>query len=298
MGPVQGFLVFNSFGRGLAGLGSGAARLAGGMMESGMQSVLAAGDMVSFGMSRLDNILGGDLRYAPRSVLGAAAQMHGIETTALNVIGGAVTGTVQALLLQPLRAAYRQDAYLFGESIPAALQATAPFARFARIAEAGVAGAGLEGMRALPGDAGHFGAGSVTPGGTGTALSGHGGKLRDDGYFIVPQATSITLPRPDISILDKTGKYIEKGDWEGLANLARRDPRVAKDLDGMATWLPGAKVPAYTLFEPDAGINLFSNSHSVRRPTPLQEILEPGLGCIQWAACTNFLPYSKYDLKP
>jgi hypothetical protein len=263
------------------------------MVEGGMQSVLATGDMVSFGMSQLDNIAGGNLRYAPHSVPGAAVQMQGMGTTALNVIGGVVTGTVQALL-QPLSAAYRQDAYLLGESLPGALLAAAPFARLAGIAEAGAAAARLDSLRALPGDAGHFAAKSITPGGTGTALSGHGGKFLDDGYFIVPQATSITLPRPDISILDRTGIYIEKGDWEGLARLANRDPRVARDIDGMTTWLPGAKVPAYTLFEPDEGINLLSNSHSVYRPTPLQKILEPGLGCVQWAACTNFLPYRRY----
>ncbi|MDB5838576.1 MAG: rane protein of unknown function, partial [Herminiimonas sp.] len=293
MGPVDGFLAFNSFGRGLGGLGAGTARQVAGVAEGGMQAVLAVGDMVSFGMSHLDNMLGGNLRYAPHSGLGAATQMHGVGTTALNVLNGVITGTVQALM-QPLSAAYRHDAYLFGESIPGALLAGAQFSRLANLSAAGIARARPDSLRALPGDAGHFGAKSVTPGGTGTALSGHGGKFLDDGYFVVPAGTSITLPRPDISILDRTGLIIEKGDWEGLARLAKRDPRVAKDIDGMTTWLPGAKVPAYTLFEPDAGINLLSNSHSVYRPTPLQKILEPGLGYIQWAACTNFLSYTKY----
>ena len=147
--------------------------------------------------------------------------------------------------------------------------------------------------RALPGEAGHFGANTVTPGGTGTALTGHGGKFVDSPSFVVPEGSAVTLPRPNISILDRTGQYIEKGDWEGLAALAKTNPRVARDIEGMTTWLPGAKVPGYTLFPPDKGINLFSRSHSVYQPTPLQQILEPNLGCVQWAACTSFLPYTK-----
>lgn len=147
--------------------------------------------------------------------------------------------------------------------------------------------------RALPGDAGHFGANTVSPGGTGTALTGHGGKFQDSPSFVVPEGSAVTLPRADISILDRTGQYIEKGDWEGLAALAKVNPRVANDIEGMTSWLPGAEVPGYTLFPPDKAINLFSQSHSVYQPTPLQQILEPNLGCVQWAACTSFLPYPK-----
>lgn len=109
----------------------------------------------------------------------------------------------------------------------------------------------------------------------------------------MPEGTAITLPRQDIRILDRTGQYIEKGDWEGLANLAKVDQRVARDLEGMTTWLPGAKVPEYTLFAPDNRINLFSNSRTVNQPTPLSEILEPNQGCIQWGVCTEFLNFNK-----
>jgi hypothetical protein len=115
----------------------------------------------------------------------------------------------------------------------------------------------------------------------------------DDGFTVVPEGTAITLPRQDIRILDRTGQYIEKGDWEGLANLAKVDQRVARDLEGMTTWLPGAKVPEYTLFAPDNRINLFSNSRTVNQPTPLSEILEPNQGCIQWGVCTEFLNFNK-----
>jgi filamentous hemagglutinin len=147
-------------------------------------------------------------------------------------------------------------------------------------------------VRSLPGSVGHFGAKDVLPGGTGTALTGHGGKFADDGVFIVPEGTAVTLPRPGIQILDRTGQYIERGDWQGLAALASRDPRVARDIEGMASWLPGSEIPSYTLFAPDKKITLFSNSHSVYKPTLLKEIIEPNMGCIQWAVCTEFLPFN------
>lgn len=156
-----------------------------------------------------------------------------------------------------------------------------------RLGEAGLNAA--SGLRALPGQAGHAGAARILPGGTGTALTGHGGKFSGQHSFIVPEGTAITLPRPDISILDRTGQFIEKGDWAGLAALGRVNPRVALDLEGMTTWLPGTRVPGYTLFPPDRVINLYSASQSVARPTLLKNILEPGMGCVQWAACTQFI---------
>jgi hypothetical protein len=151
--------------------------------------------------------------------------------------------------------------------------------------------------RGLPSNEGHSSAGQVQPGGTGTAVSGHGAKFKDALNVIVPEGTAVTLPRPDIRILDITGQYIERGDWEGLAELAGTDSRlgrrVARDLEGMTTWLPGSEVPGYTLFPPDARVNLFENSRSVVRPTPLGDILEPHMGCVQWAVCTEFLNFDK-----
>ncbi len=145
----------------------------------------------------------------------------------------------------------------------------------------------------VPSNGGHFLAGSITEGGTGTALAGHGAKFSEDTSFVVPKGTAITLPRANINILDRTGQYIESGDWEGLGKLAQTNPRVANDIDGMTTWLSGARVPAYTLFPPDWRINLFSNSISVSKPTSLKQILEANRGCIQWAACTEHLNFNK-----
>ena len=79
--------------------------------------------------------------------------------------------------------------------------------------------------------------------------------------------------------------------WDGLGALASRHPRVARDIEGMASWLFGSEVPSYTLFAPDKQITLFSKSQSVYKPTLLKDILEPNMGSVQWAACTEFLPF-------
>jgi len=145
--------------------------------------------------------------------------------------------------------------------------------------------------RALPGQQGHFGAQEVLPGGTGEALAGHGALFQGDGMITVPEGTFVTLPRQDIRILDVTGRHIESGDWEGLYQLASQNARVERDIIGMASYLPGSEIPAYTLFRPDEKLIIFQNSHSVSSPTNLNQILKPNMGCVQWAACTEFLKF-------
>ncbi|WP_157496560.1 putative adhesin [Hahella ganghwensis] len=139
-------------------------------------------------------------------------------------------------------------------------------------------------------ESGHSFANTVTEGGTGRALAGHGTFFTPDGNIIVPEGTSITLPKPGISILDKTGRYIENGDWVGLGNAARNNERVARDIEGMATWLPGAEIPNYTLSKP-TDLNIYSRSTSTAKATNLDKILSPDMGCVDWAACTAFFEY-------
>ncbi|MGI4935820.1 MAG: putative adhesin [Janthinobacterium lividum] len=300
IGAVDRFFTFNPMGRTLKGAGLGSVAVLGSMFAGLQQSVLAAGDLVSAGLSALDRAAGGTLAYDPVSELGQSLASQGLANTGLEVAGGFLRNTVGALTA-PLNAAYLHDAQRLGESLPAALLAATsltPLNAFhgagTTMGSASLAVLEQGAVRALPGPTGHFLAESITPGGSGTALSGHGGRFRGDTTFVVPQGTSITLPRPNISILDTTGVYIESGQWDKLAAAARRDPRIADDILGMTTWLPGARVPAYTLFEPDSGINLLGNSHSVIWPTPLRQLLEPNLGNVQWAACTSFLPYDKW----
>ncbi len=136
---------------------------------------------------------------------------------------------------------------------------------------------------------GHEFAAKVTPGGTGTAFVGHGQYVYGSGNVIVPSGTSITLPRENIRILDETGRYIEAGDWDGLAKAASQNPRIAKDIEGMATWLPGSTVPNYRLRAPtNPPLQILQNSTSVNSSTFLVQLLKQNMGCVQWAACTQF----------
>jgi filamentous hemagglutinin len=126
--------------------------------------------------------------------------------------------------------------------------------------------------------------------GSGTALAGHGFRSPGAGTLFVPEGTAITVPRDGIRILDTTGQLIERGDWDALASAARRNPRIANDIEGMTTWLPGAEVPNYTLAAPSGqgGLTIYKNSTTVEFKTPLSDLLDQDMGCVQWAACTEF----------
>lgn len=107
----------------------------------------------------------------------------------------------------------------------------------------------------------------------------------------MPDGTYITLPRLGINILDETGRFIELGDWAGLAQAAKINPRLAGDIEGMATYLPRAEIPNYTLSAPAArgpALHIDGNSTTVEFSTPLEKLLQFGMGCVQWAACTTF----------
>ncbi len=123
----------------------------------------------------------------------------------------------------------------------------------------------------------------VLEGGSGTSYAGHGAYRFGAGEVVVPNGTAITLPREGISILDRTGQYIERGDWSGLAQLAKTNPRIANDIEGMATYLPGARIPNYTLSSPN-GLVIYQNSATVGARTPLFDLMQPNMGCVQWAA--------------
>jgi hypothetical protein len=136
IGAVEGFLTFNPLGRAIVGVGDGLKNTFTGLVESGKQTVLTVNDAINYGLSRLDNALGGDFAYAPQSTLGRSVQVQGAGNTALNVVGGLVQGTV-GTALQPINALYRQDAQMFGESLPGAALMAAPLLRAGTVAEIG-----------------------------------------------------------------------------------------------------------------------------------------------------------------
>ncbi len=135
-------------------------------------------------------------------------------------------------------------------------------------------------------NAGHGYAASVTPGGKGTVLAGHGGSKFGD-KMIIPEGVSITMPRDGIKISDMTGKLLESGNVDDIIKAASNNPRVASDLEGWVTYLPGTEIPDYIL-KPPTNLNILENSVTVNTSTYLSQMVNAGQGNVIWAACTEF----------
>jgi len=114
--------------------------------------------------------------------------------------------------------------------------------------------------------------------------------LLDDGILtIVPEGTTITLPRPGHKILDDTGQLMENGEWEKLGDLANQLPDFADDISGMTSWLPGSHIPNLTLMAPTSPrLTIYKNSISTFNDIKLDSLLKPHAGCVTWAACHEF----------
>jgi hypothetical protein len=130
---------------------------------------------------------------------------------------------------------------------------------------------------------------SILEGGTGRALAGHG-EYRYGTFpkeVIVPDGTSISVwTQSDVKIPDKIGQLIEQGEYDELSRLFANEPMIAERLTGAQTYLPGSSVPNYTLKTPD-NLTIMSNSRTVGEATPLSDLLAPGQGNLDWAACTS-----------
>lgn len=124
-------------------------------------------------------------------------------------------------------------------------------------------------------------AASVLDGGTGRALSGHGGHVSGTGQVTIPEGTTLTTwTKHGGTITDELGQMIERGEYAQIA--ARRD--LAPIIEGAASHLPGARIPNYTLFPPK-GLTVLRRSMTVDSPTPLSKLLTSGQGHLDWAAC-------------
>ncbi|MDQ6788071.1 MAG: FG-GAP-like repeat-containing protein [Acidobacteriota bacterium] len=122
---------------------------------------------------------------------------------------------------------------------------------------------------------------SVTEGGTGRAFAGHGEFRYGSGTTTVPPGTSITFwTEEGMGIPDAMGKLIETGDYDAII----QNPAFAARMEGAVTHLPGAEIPNFTLKAPN-GLNIMSNSLVVEDATTLSDLLNPGMGQMDWAAC-------------
>jgi RHS repeat-associated protein len=114
-------------------------------------------------------------------------------------------------------------------------------------------------------------------------LSGHGGLLVGDSSPVttVPQGTSFTVwTEHGNTISDALGNAIETG-----RNITLNEfPEAA----GARSYLPGSVVPDYTLAPPfNPTLNILGNPTTVATPTPLSQLLQPGMGNVNWAACLS-----------
>jgi filamentous hemagglutinin len=141
---------------------------------------------------------------------------------------------------------------------------------------------------------------------SGQALAGHGvmdGSAASTQY-VSPPGTSVISPRPGIAIADSTGQILEQVTsveqlettlTTGVApNGQVLTPRNYSDLAGYQVTAPGETGYNYTLLSPrfqNKPLNIFGNSTTSSVPTQLSDFLEPNMGCVFWAACTQGVPH-------
>lgn len=106
-------------------------------------------------------------------------------------------------------------------------------------------------------------------------LSGHGEFL--GGELTVPEGTSVSVwTQHGGTISDALGNAIETG-----GNISIEE---FPEIEGARTYLPGSTMPNYTL-SPPTGLNIMGNPTTVTMPTQLSNLVRPGMGNVNWAAC-------------
>jgi hypothetical protein len=109
-------------------------------------------------------------------------------------------------------------------------------------------------------------------------LSGHGAYNPSSGTTVIPKGTSLTVwTKHGNTILDELGQAIETGSEITYSQFGN-------DIVGATSYLPGAKVPNYTLF-PGEGLNIMGNPTTVDMARNLSQLLSPNMGNVNWAAC-------------
>jgi hypothetical protein len=169
--------------------------------------------------------------------------------------------------------------WVLGESAVSAIPAEKIFA---------VGGAFLKGRKLEKYFAPNRGLGSgpirLSEGGTGRAFAGHGVEEGFNGGFgsvVVPEGTTIMIPGTrGVGLPDGLGRAIEAGNWDAI----RANPLWAERMMGSSTALPGATVPNLIL-TPGGNLHMLQNSMRVGTDTFLSDLLKPGMGHLDWAAC-------------
>jgi hypothetical protein len=126
----------------------------------------------------------------------------------------------------------------------------------------------------MRGGSGHGYAVEVLPGGAGPQVfAGHGEYRLLSGDVEIPEGTSLTFwSEHGRGIRDSVGQAIERGEVPDGFH------------EGAVTYLPGARIPDYTLTSP-RGLTVYENSTTVEDATRISDLIRPGMGNCQWAAC-------------
>jgi filamentous hemagglutinin len=146
--------------------------------------------------------------------------------------------------------------------------------------------------RGLGSNDGHQFALTITEGGNGQSLAGHGvmnviSTNLGNGQYISPSGTTVVTPRPGINIADSTGQILENiTSVENLDSVLKSGiapdgriltPRNIFDLTDYNVVLPGQQGYNYTLLSPgfqNKPLSIFSNSTTASEPTQLSNFLE------------------------
>jgi len=123
-------------------------------------------------------------------------------------------------------------------------------------------------------------------GGSSGSFSGHGAYSSDAGMLTIPQGSSLTIWQRFGSLMpDEVGGLIESGQEMQILN----SPAMQQAITGARTYLPGAQVPNFTLYPPNGSLNILGSPVTVIAPVPLSQLMEPGMGNMNWAACQKIL---------
>jgi RHS repeat-associated protein len=227
---------------------------------------------------------------AGQAVVGGAIAGVAVNMGAALVCGPLAGGCAAALALGMGLKAWHDGAFgEIGASIATALagEATAKDWQVVGATAAGVLTMAIGGRVALTrgnGGArgtGHGYAANVLEGGTGRAFAGHGELRYGAGSTTIPEGTTLTTwTRQGRGISDGLGRLIEAGDYGAIAASSRHMAAI----EGAVSHLPGARVPNYVLKAP-TGLTVLKNSITVDSATSLSNLLRPGMGAMDWAAC-------------
>ncbi|UCZ58992.1 putative adhesin [Mycolicibacterium phocaicum] len=115
-----------------------------------------------------------------------------------------------------------------------------------------------------------------------TKISGHGIYSELDGHLTVPPGTTVRVfAEHGAKISEDLGNLIETG-----GDFSRVYSR---------TFEAGDKMPNYTLLPPD-DLDIKGNPYTVDRPTQLNDLLRPGMGIVDYAACLGRWEDAVYDV--